>query len=191
MTLTRRIIHENRRLVYPLVVALVLTAVLLAVVVYPLSRRVEGGEREAAAAAAALAEARRDHTAARQTVTGKVSADEELQKFYSAVLPADFSTARRITDARMAQLAREADVTYVSARLSPDRAREGRLGKLTATVVLNGQYRNIRRLIHRIETAPEFLILENVALSHGGERDGSLNVTIDVSTYYRTGADER
>lgn len=191
MTLARRIVDENRRLVYPLVAALVLNALLLALVVYPLSRKVEGGEREAAAAASALAAARRDHNAARQTVSGKVSADEELKKFYGAVLPPDFSTARKITDARMAQMAREAGVMYVSARLNPDRARDGRLGKLTATVMLNGEYRNIRRLIHRIETAPEFLILENVALSQATERDGGLNVTMDISTYYRTGGDER
>jgi Tfp pilus assembly protein PilO len=159
--------------------------------VYPLSQKVAGGEREADAAAMALAAARRDHTAARQTVTGKVTADEELKKFYGAVLPPDFSSARKITDARIAQMARKAGVTYEAGRLNPDRAREGRLGKLTATVMLTGDYRSIRRLIHDIETAPEFLILENVALSQGSERNSGLNVTIDVSTYYRAGGDEQ
>ena len=36
--------------------------------------------------------------------------------------------------------------------------------KFTYTALLSGEYRNIRRFIHELETAPEFLVLENVQL---------------------------
>ena len=61
--------------------------------------------------------------------------------------------------------------------------------KLTATLVLTGEYRNIRRFIHSLETAPEFLVIENVALSQGSERDRGLSVVVKVATYYRVASD--
>ena len=51
--------------------------------------------------------------------------------------------------------------------------------------MLVGDYRNIRRFIHDLETSPEFLVLENVALSQGQERDQRLNVMVKVATYFR------
>ena len=81
---------------------------LYAIVVYPLSKKVAGGEQAAEASAAALAAARRDYAAARATVAGKGQADVELEKFYSEVLPPDVSGARRITFLRIEQLATQA-----------------------------------------------------------------------------------
>jgi Tfp pilus assembly protein PilO len=52
-------------------------------------------------------------------------------------------------------------------------------------VRLFGEYRNIRRFIHELETAPEFLVLENVALSQGQEREQGLSVELKISTYFR------
>ena len=40
-----------------------------------------------------------------------------------------------------------------------------------------------------VRYAPEFLILENVALSQGAERDRGLNVIVKVATYFRIGTD--
>ena len=51
--------------------------------------------------------ARRDFAAARATVTGKGQADQELEKFYTDVLPPDVSGARRITFLRIEQLAQQ------------------------------------------------------------------------------------
>ena len=187
MTLLRRILLEKKRLVYPIVGALLINVAVFAAVVYPLSKRVAGGEQEAQAAAMSLAEARRDHAAAKATVSGKVSADEELKKFYGAVLPANQSDALHITYLRINQLARKADVMPVSYSADAKRERDSELGKLTATIVLSGDYPEIRRFIHDLETAPEFLVLENVALSQASSREG-LDLTVQVATYYRAGA---
>jgi hypothetical protein len=188
MSLTRRILTEKRRYIYPIVAAIVLNAAVFLAVVMPLSRKVSGGELQAQAAATALTRARADHAAARSTVTGKASADEELKKFYSAVLPPDQRAARSITFLRLNQLAEQADLVLERSSADTDQERGSELGKLTATYVLSGQYRNIRRFIHALETAQEFLILENVALSQGTEGESDLIVNVQVSTYYRAGA---
>ena len=58
---------------------------------YPLSKKVAGGEQESTAATTTLNAARRDFQRAQATVKGKGQADQELQKFYSEVLPPDMS----------------------------------------------------------------------------------------------------
>jgi Tfp pilus assembly protein PilO len=189
MTLTRRIFDEKRGLIYPLLIALVLNAALFVAVLYPLSLKVGNGERSAQAAARELAAARRDFESARATVSGKAAADAELKKFYGAVLPPDQSAARRITYLNIYQLAKKANVNYERAAVEVTQERDSTLGKLTTTVVLSGQYRDIRHFIYNLETAPEFLVLENVSLTQGAEEGGALNVTVKVATYYQAGSD--
>ena len=189
MTQFRRVVAENRRLIYPLVGAVLLNAALFIAVVYPLSLKVANGERDALAASNARTAAQAEYDAARATVTGKASADSELKKFYTAVLPPDLSAARRIVYAKMDKLASTANVTPGRRDLEESQERGSELGKLTATVVLMGEYRNIRRFIHDLETAPDFMILENVALSQGSERDRGLTVIVKVATYFRIATD--
>jgi Tfp pilus assembly protein PilO len=189
MTLFRRVLAEKRGLIYPLVGALLVNAALFIAVVYPLSLKVANGERDAQAAASARRAAQAENDAARATVSGKKSADEELKKFYSAVLPPDQSAARRIVYAKVDMLASAANLKQGQTGIDPTQERGSQLGKLTATVVLTGEYRNIRKFIHDLETAPEFLIIENVALSQGTERDRGLTVIVKLATYYRIGSD--
>jgi Tfp pilus assembly protein PilO len=185
MTLARRILAEKQRYIYPIAGALILNVVLLGFVVLPLSRKVRGGEQAAQEAAAALAVARKDFAAARATVTGKDSADAELKKFYNAVLPADLSEARRLAF-KVSELARDANLTQGRGIATPSRERDSALGKLTIEQTLIGQYRDIRQFIYELETAPEFLILENVALAaQGGEGSTALRLDVRVATYYR------
>jgi hypothetical protein len=189
MTQFRRVLAEKRGLIYPLVAAVLLNAALFIAVVYPLSLKVANGERDALAAANARKAAQAEYDAARATVTGKAAADSELKKFYSAVLPPDLSAARRIVYAQMDKLASAANVTPGRRDLEESQERGSDLGKLTATVVLMGEYRNIRRFIHDLETTPDFMILENVALSQGAERDRGLTVIVKVATYFRIATD--
>jgi Tfp pilus assembly protein PilO len=187
MTLGRRIFAEKRRLIYPVIVALVVNVALFAAVVYPLSLKAEAGEQSAAIVTGELAGARRDYQSAGKTATGKVAADNELKKFYGEVLPPDHSAARRITDLKILQLAKKANVNYERASNEVTRERDSTLGKLSTTVTLSGQYRDIRHFVYELETAPEFLILENVALSQGTEKSNALSVTVKVATYFQAG----
>jgi Tfp pilus assembly protein PilO len=190
VTLARRIVHEKRRFIYPLVAAILINAALLVAVVLPLSRRVANGEVAAQAAATALAQARRDHAAARATVTGKTTADEELKKFYGAVLPVDQSQARRVTF-KLNDMSRKAGLVAGPSVTKASQARDSTLGKLTIEQTLTGQYRNLRQFIYDLETVPEFLILENVALSQATEGASGLVMKVRVATYYRTTEDGR
>lgn len=189
MTTFRRVLAEKRALLVPLLVALLVNVALYAIVLYPLSKKVAGGEQEAGAATAALNAARRDFAAARATVTGKEQADEELQKFYLDVLPADIRGARRITFLRIEQLAQQSGLRLERETSDPNPQRESRLVKFMYRASLSGEYRSIRRFIHTLETAPEFLVLENVDLSQGEAEDRALNVEVEIATYYRAGDD--
>ncbi len=185
MTLLRRIFEEKRNFIYPLIGAIVVNAALYLAVIYPLSLRVANGERSAQEAAGARAAARAEYEAVRATISGKDLADSELKKFYSELLPPDQSAARRLLFGKVEELSQTANVNVLDRTSEPSRERDSDLGKLTQTVVLVGDYRNIRRFIHDLETAPDFIVLENVALSQGQERDQRLNVTLRVATYFR------
>ena len=67
----------------------------------------------------------------------------------------------------------------------PKRERDSDLVKFTYTASLSGDYRNIRRFIHELETRPEFLVLENVELSQSEAEGRGLNVNLQIATYYR------
>ena len=183
----KRIVAEHRRAVWLIAGALILNAALLALVVLPLSQKVRGGEQQSQGAMAELTNARRDFNAARATVTGKGQADSELKKFYQEVLPTDQSGARRILYLSIDQLARKSNLTVVRYNFDPETDRRSSLHKLTMTLNLEGEYNNIRRFIHQLETSPEFRVLESVALAQGEEGERGLSVTALVSTYFRTG----
>jgi Tfp pilus assembly protein PilO len=187
MTIMRRVMAEKRRYIYPLVAVLAANVALLMGVVYPLSKKVATGEQQARDAAAALAIAKRDHAAARATVSGKDTADAELKKFYSAVLPPDMSAARRLTYVKIDELARKANITRGRSNSKDTQDRDSELGKLTVEHGFTGQYRDIRRFIYELETTPEFLIVEHVGLTQGTGSSGNLNLTVRVATYFRAG----
>lgn len=187
MSSVSRVFQEKRALIWPIAIALVVNAAVYAMVVYPLSQKVANGEQAARASAAALMAARRDHAAARATVSGKGQADIELQKFYGDVLPPDVSGARRITFLRIEQLASQAGLRLERETSSPQEQRESNLVKFTYTASMSGEYRNVRRFIHDLETAPEFLVLENVQVSQGEAESRALNVSVRIATYYRAG----
>lgn len=189
MTDFARIVGENRRAVWLLVAALLVNVGLYALVVRPLAARVATEEQLAGNAVRDLNAARRAHQVAEQTVSGKQQAEEELQKFYAEVLPPDLSGARRILYPHLDRMASQARLRTVRYSFSnPDAARQADLRKLTMTLQLAGEYANIRRFIHELESAHEFLVLESVSVSQAPE-GRELSVTAQVATYFRVGTD--
>jgi Tfp pilus assembly protein PilO len=184
----RRVLTEKRALIVPVVVALLVNVALYLIVVYPLSKKVAGGQQQSEVAVTALNGARRDFAAARATVKGKGEADQELEKFYSDVLPPDVSGARRITFFRIDQLAQQCGLRVERQTSDPKPQRDSNLVKFTYRASLSGEYRNIRRFVHELETAPEFLVLENLQLRQSEVENRGLNVDVEIATYYRAGA---
>jgi hypothetical protein len=188
MTLVKRIFVEKRAVALPLIAALLVNVFVYALVVYPLARRAAGAVDRAETAAAALRAAERDQAAALALVTGKVRAEEELATFFDSVLPADRVAASRMTWARLPALARKANVRYEAGSFETDQTiKSGRVGRMHTRMVLQGDWENIRRFIYDLETSPEFLIIDGVALSQAELGKPQL-LTVEVSTYYRTRA---
>ena len=139
MKLVSRVLAEKRRLIYPLIGAVLVNAALFVAVVYPLSLKVANGERDAQAAASARRVAQAEYDVAQATVSGKKSADDELKKFYEAVLPPDMSAARRILYAKIDKLASTANVKIAQQSLDESQERKSQLGKLTANIDVDGR----------------------------------------------------
>lgn len=183
--LLRRAIAEHRRVVLALTIALAANLLVYALVVYPLAERVANIEQRNQAAAQALALARTEHTQATGTLTGKARATAELATFYREVLPRDLAGARRLTYLRLARLAREANLEYQRSQYAPQVDNDSTLTRLQIQMVLSGTYAEMRDFIYQLETAPEFVVIDNIQLAEGGEETGSLVVTLDLSTYFR------
>jgi Tfp pilus assembly protein PilO len=185
--LGRRVLREHRRLVVPLAIALIVNVLAYVLVVYPLSQRVANIAQRDATAAQTLAAARKEHADATGTLTGKDRAAQELARFYKDVLPRDLAAARRLTHLRVPQIAKQFNVEFLSTMVSPPaRARESSLVRFTSKLDLAGRYSDVRAFIHELETAPEFVVIDDVSLSEEDVEGGTLQLTLQLSTYYQT-----
>jgi len=186
---TKRIMAEKRRLVVPLILAIAANVLLYAVVVFPLGRQVASAEAEASLQRDQLTRARQDFQMAKATVAGKQQADAALQTFYKDVLPGDPPTARKLTFTRLAQLAKQANVQLEHGTNTVTHVKGSQLSKLTTLYTLTGDYRDVRKFIYSLETAPEFIVLENVGLSssQGEQKARALSMTLEIATYFRSG----
>ena len=184
MALIQRVMREHRRVVYPLAIAMGINVVVYAAVVYPLSQRVANIEQRDRTAEEQLQAAQRDHAQAAGTLTGKDRASTELTTFYKDVLPSDLAGARRLTQLRLSRLARESNLKFIHATYEPMLERSKTLTRLKIEMALSGSYVDMRAFIHQLETAPEFVVIDNVELGEGAE-GGPITVALHLSTYYR------
>lgn len=184
IALVRRVAQEHRRLLIPLLTAIGVNLVVYVGVVYPLSQRVANVAEREEAAEQALESARREHAQASGALTGKARASAELTTFYSDVLPQGLTGARRLTYLRLAQLARQSDLALENSRTTDTLPRDGTLSQLSIQMDLTGTWDDIRGFIYQLETAPEFVVIDNVELSEGAD-GGALALTLALSTYYR------
>jgi len=133
----------------------------------------------------ALAAAQAEHALANGTLTGKDRAVKELDAFYTSVLAPDLAGARRLTFARLARLAAQSRLGFDRRKYDAVVERGSSLTRLKVTMELTGSYANVRQFVHEIETAPEFVVIDNVALSERDDSDTPLRLTLELSTYYR------
>jgi Tfp pilus assembly protein PilO len=186
MRLVRRVVHEHKRAVVMIAAALVLNVLLYLAVVRPWNRSVANIQQRTLAAEQARTAAQTEFGRATGTLTGKDRATKELETFYSKVLAQDLSGARRLTYGRVQRLAEQHRLIYQGSRYEPIEERGSTLTKLKVNVELTGSYNNMRNFIHAIETAPEFVVIENISLAEGSN-EGSLRLAMDLSTYFRGG----
>ena len=184
MTLLKRIVHEKRTLITIVATILAVDVLLYAFAVYPWSNKVVQAETRAVQAAAQLGVLRANYAAASQTSEDKINADSELERFYSEVLPVDLAGARRISYPLLVKLAEDTNLVLEERRSVSETMRESLLTRLRTTMVLAGAYEDIRQFIYELETAPEFILIEEVVLSQADGSDEELVLTLGVSTYF-------
>ena len=189
MTVLKRILHEKRTLLTIVAVILVVDIGLYVFGVYPATNNVSESETRAAVADGQLGALRTAYAAASETRANKERADTELQRFYTDVLPVDLAGARSISSPFLVKLAEDANLVLERRTSESERERESQLTRLSTTMVLAGEYEDIRQFIYELETAPEFILIEEVILGQGDESDEDLVLTLGVSTYYWAGPD--
>jgi len=189
VTFRQRVFAEKRAPIVALVVGVVVNMAAYALVVYPRGVKSRGAAQRANMAASALLAAERDLASAKALVTGKTRADQELSTFYDKVLPADESHARRQTYAPLVSLARKANVKFAERRTDLDRRlpKNSRVGRLQIRMVLSGEWESIRRFIYDVESASEFVIIDDVTLAQN-DPGKPLTLTLELSTYFRLGS---
>lgn len=180
-----RVIADQRRWLMPVAAVLAINIAVLVAVVLPMRRSVATGTEQANASAQALGAAIAELQDAEATRDGQVDASKDLDRFYGEVLPANFSMARRLTQLRLAQMARSHDVRYKSGGSNTESLRGSTLERLRVECSLEGDWDDIRQLIYEIETGPDFIVIDNVALSEGESESAPLALTLEISTYYR------
>jgi hypothetical protein len=186
--LWKRILVEKRALIIPLALGLVANIGAYVLVVHPLGVRTVGAADRAAVAAQTLKGAERDIAAARALVAGKSRADEELATFYDKVLPIDQSAARRLTYSSLPTLARKANVKFLDRHTDVEpQLKDARLGLLTVHTQFQCDYESFRRFIFELESAPEFVIIDDVTIMQNDPAK-PLTLVLQLSTYYRLGA---
>jgi hypothetical protein len=137
-----------------------------------------------------LGDARRAERQAAAARASKTRADAELQKFYGDVLPASFGVAMQTTNFWLTEAARDAGLVFKGSHFDWEPVHDSRLSRAYSKVTLEGRYDNIRKFLHAVETAKEFIIIEKVELAQQGDRtgaNGALQVSLTVSTYFVSG----
>lgn len=189
LALVRRMVSEKRMLFGVAAIGLLADAGLYGLAVYPWTLRVEGAGRRAAAAAANLDAARQRFEAARLAADGEHRTEQELRAFHQQFLPRDLAGARALTFARLAALADDHGLVMQRRASASDREDGSLLARLRVSMLLSGAYRDIRRFVHAIETAPEFLVIDEIVLRQGDEAEAGEVLGLELSTYYRRSGD--
>ena len=184
----KRAFEDNKNLVVPVAAGLALNVLLYAGVVYPLSVRVRSTERRAEAATAALSVAQQDDQAVRALLQGRDKTDTALDAFYRDVLPTSASSARSITYLHLGQLAEQHNLRSLHRSAAPEpNQRGGTLERLRIVMSLQGDYENLRRFIHELEAGSDFIVIDGVSIAQGAEIGSNLQLTLNLSTYYKHG----
>jgi hypothetical protein len=190
MTLTRlarRVFEERKRTLLPLLLALVANIAALVLAVLPLRTAVAAAGADATSATLELGEARRLHREAQQARTSKETADVDLRRFYTEVLPTDLPSAQKTMNLWVAEAARGAGLEFRGSHFDWGEVRDSQLTRAFSRITLQGSYPSIRRFLHAVETAEEFVVVERVELVQQSDQvaaSGELEVSLVVATYF-------
>ena len=180
----QRIFVEKRLAITIVIIAVVIDIALYALLVLPRSVALTNARQRVDVASSGLIAAEQALATARTTVDGKLDADRELQIFYREILPSDLSDARGITFARLEEAASRNNLLMERRSSSTDREEGSRLARLQMTMFLKGDYRDMRRFLSELETADDFIVIEEISLSQDDAAENTESLTLGLATYY-------
>ncbi len=181
-----RILADHRLVVSVITVLGVVALLGLGIVVGPMRARVQSLSQRATVASLGASTAARDLADARQTATGSIQAVTDLQRFYTQVLPVDQPAARQVTFVRLAQMARQANLSYEHRTFAQDPPdKEGVLTRATLTMSVFGTYRNLRQFLYALETGPDFVVIREVGVVQTDDPAEPLEAALTLSTYFK------
>jgi len=186
---SRRIFDERKGVLLPLLVVVVANIAALVLGVFPLRTAVAAAQSEATQATLQLGEARRQQRDVEQARASKTTADNDLRRFYTGVLPRDLPTAQKTMNLWVTEAARDAGLEFQGSQFDWGEVRDSALSRAFSRITLEGSYASIRRFLHEVETAEEFVVVESVELvqhTDQGTANGALEVSLIVSTYFLT-----
>ena len=187
----RRVFDDKRRLVIPVLAGVALNVLLYTGVVYPLGARVQAMEGRAQAGSLELQAAEREYAEARGITQGRDSTDSALKAFYEDVLPTTHAQARQATFLRLTQLAEQHNLEQSRRSTEPKQDKESSLARLQISMTLRGNYEDIRRFIHQVESGSDFIVIDSISLQQGEDAGSPLTLALALSTYYRAEGDGR
>ena len=185
MTLVRRILVEKRAIVLPLIALALANAAVYFFVRPSLERRGEASRRRAMAIGAELASAVKAETTMKAAVESQAKAREDLARFEERVLPADQASARRLLYLRVAEMADDSNLVFDRRTLAETSEPDTTLVRLDMSLQLEGTYADVRRFLHAVESAKEFLVVRNLGLGESPEGEGFVRLSVTVSTFFK------
>jgi Tfp pilus assembly protein PilO len=184
---SRRIFDERKTVLLPLVVVLLANIAALVLGVLPLRTAVAAAQGEATRSTFQLGEARRQQREVEKARGSREGADKDLKRFYAETLPRDLPTAQKTMNLWVTEAARDAGLEFQGLQFDWGEIRDSALSRAYSRITLQGSYSSIRRFLHAVETAEEFVVVESVALVQQADQagaGGSLEVSLIVSTYF-------
>ena len=184
--LIRRILLEKRVMLGIVGMTLLVNVGLYTFAVYPWTLRVATARARADSASQRRVVSQAALGVARATMGAKDRVEADLTEFYGGVLPQGLASARGLTYPRLSALARQSNLLLERRGSTSEEDEDRAIGRLRTTMLLAGDYRDIRRFLYELETSPEFIVIEEVVLSQGSEAGSTLTLALGVSTYYRS-----
>ena len=182
--LWRRVLIEKKFSIVSVVAVLAIDVVLQLFVLYPWTVRSQTYERERLDVIEKQEAVRRESEAIHKMVQAKTDAEAELDRFYRDVLPQGLAGAMVESFSRLTSLAALHGLTMERRSSSPMVVERSPLRRLDISMLLQGEYHDLRRFIYDLEVGKEFLVIEEIVLRRDETvRDGEV-LDLGLSTYY-------
>ena len=170
-TLARRVFAENRKPIIWLAAGLVINVLVYAFGVYPLSERVANvTQRNDDRRPGACRRAPGERAGVRRPHGQGPGGHQARHVLHRGAAGATSSSARQLTHLRLAQLARMHGLRYGQASSEPVPDKDSKLTQLKVELTLGGSYAGVRAFLHDLETAPQFVVIDNVVLAEERSR---------------------